>query len=304
MCKTQKTIIAISGPTAIGKTSLAIKLASYFNTEIISVDSRQFYKEMQIGTAVPDAEELTAVKHHFIQHKSIHDPYNVGDFEKEAITRIELLFKSKDIIVLVGGSGLYMKAVLDGINEFPEIDDAVRADLQYLLQQEGIEELQKLLKKHDPDYYTKVDLQNPQRLIRALEVCIQSQKPFSFFLQKEKQPRSFKYLHLAIDAPRAIIYERINLRVDRMMQAGLLEEASKLYQWKNLNALQTVGYKELFQYIEGKCTLEFAVAEIKKNTRRYAKRQLTWLRRDEHIQWFDHNAAMEAFIDYITKNLQ
>jgi tRNA dimethylallyltransferase len=304
MCKTQKTIIAISGPTAIGKTSLAIKLASYFNTEIISVDSRQFYKEMQIGTAVPDAEELTAVKHHFIQHKSIHDPYNVGDFEKEAITRIELLFKSKDIIVLVGGSGLYMKAVLDGINEFPEIDDAVRADLQYLLQQQGIEELQKLLKKHDPDYYTKVDLQNPQRLIRALEVCIQSQKPFSFFLQKEKQPRSFKYLHLAIDAPRAIIYERINLRVDRMMQAGLLEEASKLYQWKNLNALQTVGYKELFQYIEGKCTLEFAVAEIKKNTRRYAKRQLTWLRRDEHIQWFDHNAAIEAFIDYITKNLQ
>jgi tRNA dimethylallyltransferase len=304
MCKTQKTIIAISGPTAIGKTSLAIKLASYFNTEIISVDSRQFYKEMQIGTAVPDAEELTAVKHHFIQHKSIHDPYNVGDFEKEAITRIELLFKSKDIIVLVGGSGLYMKAVLDGINEFPEIDDAVRADLQYLLQQEGIEELQKLLKKHDPDYYTKVDLQNPQRLIRALEVCIQSQKPFSFFLQKEKHPRSFRYLHLAIDAPRAIIYERINLRVDRMMQAGLLEEASKLYQWKNLNALQTVGYKELFQYIEGKCTLEFAVAEIKKNTRRYAKRQLTWLRRDEHIQWFDHNAAIEAFIDYITKNLQ
>lgn len=294
-----KTVIAISGPTAIGKTSLAIKIASYFSTEIISVDSRQFYKEMSIGTAVPEPEELAAVQHHFIQHKSIHDTYNVGDFEKEAIKKIEKLFKKHNILILVGGSGLYMDAIIKGLDSFPKINPEIREKLNELLEKEGITPLQEQLKELDPAYYEKVDLYNPQRLIRALEVCLQSQKPYSSFLEKKKPPRDFKVIHLALNAPREIIYQRINYRVDLMMKAGLLNEVSGLQQHKNLNALQTVGYKELFKYLSGEYPLDFAVSEIKKNTRRFAKRQLTWLRRDETIKWFDYKTPVNEIILYL-----
>ena len=297
------TIIAISGPTAIGKTSLAINLASYFTTEIISVDSRQFYKEMSIGTAVPEPEELAAVPHHFIKHKSIHDAYNVGDFEKEALEKIELLFKKHNLLILVGGSGLYMDAVLKGLDSFPKINPEIREKLNKKLELEGITTLQNQLKELDPSYYKKVDLQNPQRIIRALEVCIQSQKPYSSFLEQKKPLRDFKVIHLALNAPREIIYERINLRVDLMMKAGLLNEVSNLQQFKDLNALQTVGYKELFKYLTGEYTLDFAISEIKKNTRRFAKRQLTWLRRNEDLKWFDYKTPIDEIILYLNERL-
>ncbi len=303
MPDTNKTLIAVSGPTAIGKTALAIKLASYFNTEIISADSRQFYKEMTIGTAVPDKDELTAAPHHFIQHKSIHEAYNVGDYEKDVLEKIDLLFQKHDIVILVGGSGLYVKSVLEGLDEFPEIDPEIRKELQKTYEQEGISALQQLLLKHDALYYQKVDKQNPQRLIRALEVCIQTNRPYSSFLNKNRDNRSFNYLHLALNAPREVIYERINVRVEKMMAQGLLQEARKLYRYKELNALQTVGYKELFQYFDGKISLDFAISEIKKNSRRYAKRQLTWLRKDPSVLWINYDLEFKILIEQIKQQL-
>ncbi|WP_340198459.1 tRNA (adenosine(37)-N6)-dimethylallyltransferase MiaA [Ascidiimonas sp. W6] len=298
-----KTLIVINGPTAIGKTALSIKLATHYDTEIISADSRQFYKEMNIGTAVPNKEELAAVPHHFIQHKSIHDSYNVGDYENEVIAKITELFSLKNVLILVGGSGLYIKAILEGMDEFPEIDASIREELNLQLTEKGISYLQNLLKQVDPDYYSKVDLNNPQRIIRALEVSIQTQKPYSSFLKKKQTIRAFQAVNLALNAPRNIIYDRINLRVDLMMKEGLLEEVVKLYPYKDLNALQTVGYKELFNYIDGIYPLEFAVSEIKKNTRRYAKRQLTWLRKDSSIVWIEYDADFKTIIDNISKKI-
>tara|TARA_R110002051_G_scaffold56046_8_gene103982 strand:- start:32311 stop:33231 length:921 start_codon:yes stop_codon:yes gene_type:complete len=290
-----KILISVVGPTAIGKTKLAILLAQHFKTEIISADSRQFFKEMNIGTAVPSHEELEQVKHHFIQNISIHEPYTVGDFEREAIEKISFLFKTKNIVIMVGGSGLYVNAVIDGLNNFPEIDAEVREKLNKELKEHGIKLLQDKLESLDPIYYNKVDIHNPQRVIRALEVCIGSGKPYSSFLNKPKSSRNFKVLSIGLKAERTIIYNRINKRVDLMLDAGLLGEVKEVYPYKKLNALQTVGYRELFNYIEGIWTLEFAISEIKKNTRRFAKRQLTWFLKNESTRWFNFDYS-ESFI--------
>lgn len=299
-----KILLAVVGPTAIGKTALGIQLAQHFDTEILSADSRQFFKEMEIGTAVPTEEELNKVPHHFIQHKSIFEPYSVGDFEKEAIKLLDDLFLKKDIAVMVGGSGLYVDAVIFGLDEFPDTDPEIRKTLNQQLKENGLESLQKELKRRDPEYYKMVDLENPHRLIRALEVCTASGKPFSSFLNQPKPKRSFKPLYIGIDAPREVVYERINARVDLMMEAGLLEEAKRLHSKKELNALNTVGYKELFEYIDGRCTLEFAISKIKKNTRRFAKRQLTWLRKNDTILWVPYNAEPNQAIQMVTNKLK
>jgi len=299
-----KVLLTVVGPTAIGKTALAIQLAHHFDTEILSADSRQFFKEMEIGTAVPTKEELKKVPHHFIQHKSIFEPYSVGDFEKEAINLLDDLFLKKDIVVMVGGSGLYVDAVVSGLNEFPEVDPEIREKLNQQLEEEGLEPLQNELKQRDPKYYKSVDLDNPHRLIRALEVCIASNKPYSSFLNRPKPKRPFKTLYVGIDAPREVIYDRINTRVDLMMDAGLLNEVKKLYPHKKLNALQTVGYKELFEYIEAQSTLEFAVSEIKKNTRRFAKRQLTWLRKNNGILWIPYDGEPNQVLQMVTDQLK
>ena len=300
----EKVLLAVVGPTGIGKTALGIQLAKHFNTEIVSADSRQFFKEMEIGTAVPSKEELEQASHHFIQHKSIFEPYSVGDFEKEALSLLEDLFQKKDVVVMVGGSGLYVDAVISGLDEFPEVDPEIRSKLNRRLEDEGLESLQKELEQKDPEYYKSVDLENPHRLIRALEVCVASGKPFSSFLDKPRAARPFKSFYIGIDAPRETIYERINTRVDLMMEAGLLKEAENLYTNKDLNALQTVGYKELFEYIEGNCSLEFAISEIKKNTRRFAKRQLTWLRKNDAILWVPYNAEPEEVLRMVTDRLK
>jgi tRNA dimethylallyltransferase len=300
----KKVLLAVVGPTAIGKTALGIQLAKYFDTEILSADSRQFFKEMEIGTAVPTQEELAQVPHHFIQHKSIFDPYSVGDFEKEAIDFLNELFQQKDTVIMVGGSGLYVDAVVNGLDEFPEVDPSIRAELNQELDKNGLSSLQEELKRKDPSYYKIVDLENPHRLIRALEVCRASGKPYSSFLNRPRPKRPFKTLYIGLEAPREVIYERINQRVDLMMEKGLLDEAQQLYPNQKLNALQTVGYKELFEYLGGHCTLESAVSEIKKNTRRFAKRQLTWLRKNNDILWVPYDGKPEKVLQMIKDRLK
>ncbi|MGV6831329.1 MAG: tRNA (adenosine(37)-N6)-dimethylallyltransferase MiaA [bacterium] len=291
-----KLLITIEGPTGIGKTSLAIALAKHFNTEIVSADSRQFFKEMAIGTAVPSSEELNQVKHHFIQHISIHDTYTVGHFEKEAINCIEEIHNKHDIAILVGGSGLYVNAVTEGLDEFPEISPEIRQKLNETLKNEGLEALQKKLEEVDPKSYNAIEIDNPHRVIRALEVSIGSGEPYSSFLGKPKKTRPFSVIKLGITADRKIIYDRIEQRVDLMVQHGLIEEVKALKDYQHLNALNTVGYKEIFQYLDKQISLEFAIEEIKKNTRRFAKRQLTWLRKDKNILWVDFDAALEDVI--------
>ncbi|KQC28889.1 tRNA (adenosine(37)-N6)-dimethylallyltransferase MiaA [Flagellimonas eckloniae] len=298
------TLISVVGPTAIGKTALGILLAKYFKTEIISADSRQFFKEMNIGTAVPSPDELNTAKHHFIQHKSVLEPYSVGDFEKDAVSILETLFQENNIAVMVGGSGLYVDAVVGGLDEFPEVDPKLRETLTKRLETDGLQSLQKELKARDPKYYGNVDIENPHRLIRALEVCITSNKPYSSFLGQKKKTRNFTSFYVGIQADRKVIYDRINQRVDLMLKSGLLEEAQKLYKHRHLNALQTVGYKELFEYIDGHFTLDFAISEIKKNTRRFAKRQLTWLRKNKDIFWVNFDDEQEVMLEKITDQLK
>ena len=285
--KNKKTLLTIIGPTAIGKTSLAINLALHFDTEIISCDSRQFFKEMSIGTAVPSAEELAQVKHHFIQHKSIFDPYSVGDFERDTITLLTELFLQHDVVIMVGGSGLYADAVLYGLDDFPEVSTEIRNELNTHYQEQGIAYLQTKLKDLDPIQYERMDIQNPQRMLRALEVCIASGKPYSSFLNKKKILRDFTNITIGLTAEREVVYERINRRVELMLEEGLLIEAQRLFPYKELNALQTVGYRELFDFLEGKTSLDFAVEEIKKNTRRFAKRQYTWFHKNKDIHWLE-----------------
>lgn len=284
-----KHLISVVGPTAIGKTSLAIALAKHFKTEIISADSRQFFKEMQIGTAVPSKEELATVPHHFIQHKSIFDSYSVGDFEKEAIALLSNLFKNHDCVIMVGGSGLYVDAITKGLDEFPDVAPGIREDLNKILKEKGIVELQNQLKLLDETQFAKIDIENPHRLIRALEICIGSGQPYSSFLNKKKTKRPFKTITIGLKADRQVIYDRINRRVDLMIKEGLIREARTMYPHRALNALQTVGYKELFNYFDDEWTLDFAISEIKKNTRRFAKRQLTWYRKNENLIWFDYD---------------
>lgn len=297
-------LINIVGPTAIGKTNLSIRLANHYHCDIISGDSRQFFKEMEIGTAVPEKFELEQAKHHFIQNISIFNNYSVGDFERDALKKLEALFQKKNIAILVGGSGLYVNAVLNGLDNFPSIDPQIRTNLKSDLELKGLPFLQEKLKQLDFDTYQKMDIENPQRLIRALEICIGTKKPYASFLNKNKEKRNFIPIKIGITTDREIIYSRINQRVDVMIAQGLVEEAKKLYPHKNLNALQTVGYKELFEYFDGNCTLDFAISEIKKNTRRFAKRQLTWFKKDTEIQWFDYQENLDNIILFIEQKMK
>ncbi|UMB61103.1 tRNA (adenosine(37)-N6)-dimethylallyltransferase MiaA [Lutibacter sp. A80] len=292
-------LITVVGATAIGKTALSIKLAQHFNTEIISSDSRQFYKEMNIGTAVPSPEELKAAKHHFIQNRSIFDNYSVGQFEKDALQKLNTLFLKNNSVIMVGGSGLYTNAVINGLDFFPKVDPEIRTKLTSKLENEGILTLQNKLKELDPESFSALEIENPHRLIRALEICIGTGKKYSTFKNKPKAPRNFIPIKIGLFADRAIMYNRINQRVDIMMEHGLLDEVKKLHPHKNLNALQTVGYKELFDYLDGKYPLDFAIEEIKKNTRRFAKRQVTWNKKDQTINWFDFKSETDEIISKI-----
>lgn len=300
-----KYLLTIVGPTAIGKTALSINLAQHFGCEIVSCDSRQFFKEMTIGTAVPNQEELASAKHHFIQNKSIFETYTVGDFEKEALQTIDKLFQKNDYVILVGGSGLYVDAILKGFDEFPEIPATIRESVKKIYEENGIESLQEILKEKDPDYYNHLTfenpqtLQNPQRMMRFIEVCLGTEKTYSSFLNIKKNNRNFTPILIGLEADRAIIYNRINQRVDLMINEGLLAEAQNVYPNKSLNALQTVGYRELFSYFDKEITLAFAIEEIKKNTRRFSKRQLTWFKRNENTQWFDYLTPKSEIIKYI-----
>lgn len=296
-------LIVIIGPTAIGKTDLAIKIAKRYNSEILSCDSRQFFKEMTIGTAVPSQDELATVPHHFIQNKSILDNYSVGDFEREGIALLDELFEKNPIQVMVGGSGLYVNAILKGLDDFPNIDQSIRIKLNTLLEKEGIEYLQEQLKELDPEHYERVAIKNPQRVIRALEICLGTGKSYSSFLNQKKNIRNFTPIIIGIQAEREIMYNRINKRVDIMIQKGLIEEVTALYPYRELNALQTVGYREIFSYLNKEITLDFAIEEIKKNTRRFAKRQLTWFKRDENTHWIDYTTPFEEVITFIDKKI-
>lgn len=299
MKENTKYVITITGTTAIGKTALAIKLAKAFNAEIVSADSRQFYKEMRIGTAVPSPEELAAAPHHFIQNLSIFDLYSVGDFERDALQKIAELHQKSNVVILVGGSGLYVNAVLKGLDYFPEVDPNIRENLKKDLEEKGIGYLQEQLKNLDLKSYDTIAIDNPHRLMRALEICIGTGKPYASFLNQKKGDRNFIPIKIGLTADRLEIYDRINKRVDLMVAEGLVDEALKLYPYKNLNALQTVGYRELFAHFDGNFTQEFAIEEIKKNTRRFAKRQVTWFKKDAEIKWFDYQEDVKYVIDYI-----
>jgi tRNA dimethylallyltransferase len=303
-------LITIIGPTAIGKTALSIALAQHFGCDIISCDSRQFFKEMKIGTAVPSDIELAEAPHHFIQNKSIFESYSVGDFEQEALAKLDELFQKNNIQIMVGGSGLYVEAVLKGFDDFPDIDDSVRETINTKFNALGIEFLQQKLQELDSEYYQKLQtenpqtLQNPQRMKRFIEVCIGSGKPYSSFIGKRKNVRNFTPIIIGLEADREIMYDRINQRVDIMLNEGLLAETQSLYPNNQLNALQTVGYRELFDYFDGKTTLEFAIEQIKMNTRRFAKRQITWFKRTENVSWFDYLMDKKEIIKKIESQIQ
>jgi tRNA dimethylallyltransferase len=295
-------LITIIGPTAIGKTSLSIALAQHFGCDVISCDSRQFFKEMTLGTAVPSRKELATAPHHFIQNKSIFESYSVGDFEQEALAKLDELFQKNNIQIMVGGSGLYVDAVVKGFDDFPEIDASVRTQINAKFADVGIKYLQEQLQQLDPEHYSKIasenpqTLQNPQRMKRFVEVCIGTGKPYSSFIGKRKNTRNFTPIIIGLEADRAVLYERINERVDFMLKDGLLQEAQELFPNKQLNALQTVGYRELFDYFEGKNSLEIAIEQIKMNTRRFAKRQMTWFKRTENVNWFDFTTKKTVII--------
>ena len=294
-----KTLIVIAGPTAVGKTALAINIAQHYKTEIVSADSRQFYREMAIGTAKPDEDELAAVPHHFVNSHTVTDDFSAGAFEKEGLKLLDTLFTRLDTVVMVGGSGLFIKAICEGFDQLPDVDAAIRERLNAAYAQNGIEWLQTKLQAADPVYYQKVDTSNPQRLIRALEVMEQSGRPFSSFHTQNLQARNFSSIKIGLNLPRELLYSRINQRVDAMMAHGLLDEVRALLPYRHLNTLHTVGYTELFNYLDGNTNLEAAIALIKQNTRRFAKRQLTWFGKDKEMSWFapDATSAVIAFID-------
>ena len=296
------TLISISGPTAVGKTLFAIELANKFDTEIISFDSRQFYKEISIGTAVPSKDELAQVKHHFIQHKSIHDQYKVSDYLHDVDELIKTFLSKKKHIILVGGSNLYLKSIIYGLDDIPEVPLEIRNKLNYEFQIHGIKHIQNLLKKLDPEYYNKVDKQNHRRIIRALEVSVFSNKPFSYFL-KGKVKKRYKHHSIVLNLDRNILYERINNRVDQMIDYGLINEVKKLNRYKNLNPLNTIGYKEIFKYLNGELDLEKSIELIKMNTRRFAKKQLTWLKNEGDHLWLDSSSNKLSNIDFLFQKL-
>ena len=293
-------LISISGPTAIGKTTLSINLAKELNTEIISFDSRQFYKEMSIGTAVPNKLELDEVKHHFIQHKSIHHRYNISTFSSDAKKKIKELFIKNKNIILVGGSYMYLKSIIYGIDDIPKAPAEIRDELNTNYNIFGIEHLQNQLKLLDPEYYQKVDLSNHRRLIRALEVCLHTKKPFSSFLKRPNK-KNYNHISISLKMEREKLYERINNRVDTMLKNGLIEEVKTLYSHRELNTLNTIGYKELFKYFGGFCTKDKAIDEIKKNTRRFAKKQITWLNNNDDHYWIDPEISINKLKDKLNQ---
>jgi len=281
-----KYLVIVLGPTAVGKTALCLNIAQTFQTEIISSDSRQFYRETRIGTAKPDEAALNLVTHHLVGNKSIYDEYDVKDFEKDALEVLNRIFKTHDLAIMTGGSGLYVDIICEGLDEMPEIDPRIRENIILEYQQKGLGFLQEEVADLDPVYYQTVDLNNPQRLMRAIEVCRGTGKPFSSFRIKKKVQRPFKIIKIGLDRDREDLYARINERMDGMIEQGLFEEAKELFPYRHLNALQTVGYSEIFGFLEGKYDREEAVRLLKRNSRRYAKRQLTWFRRDLDIHWF------------------
>lgn len=278
-------LIVIAGPTAVGKTAVSIEVAEYFGCSIISADSRQFYRDLKIGTAAPDALQLSRAKHHFVGQLALDEPYDVSKYETEVLALLSDLFSENPVVVLTGGSGLYIQAVCEGLDNLPDSDPEIRAVLRLKYEEEGIVVLRSMLQKLDPEYYAKVDLANPNRLLRALEVCLSTGKTFSSFRTDQKTERPFNILKIGLDLPRNELHQRINARVEQMMADGLETEARNYYSFRDLNALNTVGYKELFEYFDGNCNLSEAVEKIKTNTRRYARRQLTWFRRDKAMLW-------------------
>ena len=298
----KKTLVVLLGPTGIGKTSTSIRLAQNFGTSIISADSRQVFKEMKIGTAAPDDEQLKAVPHYFIANKSIFDRYSSGQYELDVIDLLQELHKTKDVVLLVGGSMLYVDAVCKGIDDLPTIDDSVRSNLLRIYEDRGIEYLRSQLKLLDPDYYKQVDLKNAKRILHALEICYMTQKPYSSLRTNPQKKRPFNIIKVGLNCEREELYKRINDRVDLMLQMGLEDETRSLYQYRNLNALNTVGYKEIFKYFDGEWNLDFAVEMIKQNTRRYAKKQLSWFMKDEKVKWF-HPNDFELIQNYIREQI-
>ena len=298
----KQTLFVILGPTASGKTSVAISVAKHFHTEIISADSRQFYREIPIGTAAPTAEQLSEVPHYFVGQRSIFDDYNVSQFEKEVLEFLSKKFQEKEVMIMVGGSGLYIDAVCKGIDDLPNPEPALRKKLTHLFEFQGISALQELLKQLDPEYYEQVDVNNPKRLLRALEVCKQTGKKYSDLRLNQPAERDFRIVKVGLELPREQLVKQIHHRTDEMMKHGLLEEAKAMLPHRSLNALNTVGYKELFEYFDNKWTLEYAIEKVKTNTRRYAKRQMTWFKKDKEIYWFTP-AEVEEIEKFIESKL-
>ncbi len=297
----KKTLIVVLGPTGIGKTAAGIRLAKHFDTEIISCDSRQIYRELKIGTAVPTDKELATVQHHMIGTRSVHEYCNASRFETDVLELLDKLFAKKDTVLMVGGSGLYIDAVCRGIDDLPPVDNHLRELLKNQLKEEGFEKLQSQLKALDPEYYSKVDLNNPKRILKALEISIMTGRPYSSFLTNKPKQRNFTCLKIGLNTNREELYENIDRRVDGMIKEGLVEEARRFYPYRHLNALNTVGYKEIYQFIDEKISLEEAIRLIKRNSRHYARRQLTWFRRYPDIVWFRPDEIQEI-ISFITKN--
>ena len=294
-----KYLVVIAGPTAVGKTDVAIKLANEWNTEIISADSRQFYNEMSVGTAKPDQHQLKEVQHHFIGQLSIHDYFNVSKFENEALALLKILFGKHKLVFMVGGSGLYIDAVCRGIDDFPDPVPEFRNYLKGIYKDDGIQKLQEMLLEQDPEYFATADINNPNRLLRALEVCHVTGKKFSEQRLNNSKKRDFQIIKIGLNLPRPDLFSRVELRVDQMIEKGLVEEVRSLLPYRHLNALNTVGYKEIFDYLDSKITLQQAIANIKTNTRRYAKRQMTWFKRTDEYTWFEPSQINEI-TNYLT----
>lgn len=297
------TLLVILGPTGVGKTNISLRLAEHFGCPIVSSDSRQFYRELKIGTAAPTEEQISRVKHYFIGSHSVHDEYNAGQYEQDAIQLLDELFQKHKVVMLVGGSMMYIDAVCNGMDEIPTVDAETRAFWQKQYADFGLEFIQAELLRLDPGHYRQVDLLNPKRIIHALEICSMTGKPYSDLRTGQRKLRNFNILKIGLNRPRPELYERINARVDEMMTEGLLQEAEQFYQFRKLNTLNTVGYKELYEYMDGNWTLDFAVNMIKQDSRRYAKRQLTWFNRDKEILWF-HPDELESKIELVLQNIK
>ena len=299
----EKTLIFITGPTAVGKTALCLDIAKHFNIPVINADSRQIYRELKIGTARPSNKQMGEVKHYFVGTLGMDDYYSASLYEQQVLQLLDELFKTSDYALLSGGSMMYIDAVCNGIDDIPTIDDETRDTMKKRLLMEGLGSLCEELKLRDPEYYEIVDKQNPRRVVHALEICVMTGKPYSSFRKQEKKQRPFRIVKIGLNRPREELYKRINRRVDKMMKDGLLDEAKEMYERRELNALNTVGYKELFEYMKGKWTLHEAVERIKGNTRRYARKQLTWFKKDEQIRWF-HPDDKEEIIRYISQDYE